>query len=167
LLNRSGSYWGDVAGLTVAFACRLMLNRRQHFGIRPPEARVQHALLVGLRDAPPQQTARFLAAPANRTFQVCQCSRPRSVAFYANAVGHTGPARPSACSCDDGRMTRVRPVPARLFLRRRQAAREPASLPAAATSRLFLSHVIKVWRLMCPTALAKMRHTPRKEQRSW
>ena len=54
-----------MAGLTFAFARRLMLSRWQDFGIHPPEVRVQHALLVRLWDAPPQQATRLLAPPAD------------------------------------------------------------------------------------------------------
>jgi len=46
-----------MARLTVAFVGRPVLLVWQHFGISPPEVRVEQARLVSLWNAPPQQSA--------------------------------------------------------------------------------------------------------------
>ena len=55
----------NMTRLPRAFARRTVLGRRQHLGIRLPEVRIQHALLVRRRNATPQQTARSLTTPAD------------------------------------------------------------------------------------------------------
>jgi len=55
LLNRSGFYWGNMAGLPVTLTRSLVLVRRKNIRICLPEVGEQKAMFVPLGDALPQQ----------------------------------------------------------------------------------------------------------------
>jgi len=131
-----------MARLSVAFACGPMLGGRQNTGISPPEVGEQHALFVDRRNAPPQQAARPLPAPADGISHDLAGS---------SALGQPDPPfvlaaphkRPEFIETNDQsssrQTTRVHRVPARLLAQAGQV-----SSPEVEVLRLFLSHVTRV-----------------------